>query len=115
MTSRPILLFAALSLISSLAGAAVPATFAGDTPEFMTPAVSAPGCDQAELPQLNPAPTFKAGTCGSCSQAICQGKSLNTICGIQGPRVYKCTNVLGNLCSTSPLTHDCSCWYGPLP
>lgn len=115
MTSRPILLFIALSLISSLAGAAVPATSAGDTPEFMTPAVPPPGCDPAELPQPNPAPTFKAGTCGSCSQTICQGAGLGAVCAIQGGRIYKCTNVYGNLCSTSPLTHECSCWYGPLP
>ncbi|HEX6864966.1 MAG TPA: hypothetical protein VF414_19200 [Thermoanaerobaculia bacterium] len=115
MTSRPILLFVALSLIASLAGAAVPATSVDDTPEFMVPAVPSPGCNEAELPPGNPAPLFKAGTCGSCSQSICQGSGLNSVCAIQGGRIYKCMNVYGNLCSSSPLTHECYCWYGPLP
>ena len=116
MTRRSAFLaFVALLLISSLAGAAVPATPNNGTPDFMTPAVSAPGCSQAELPQGNPAPAFKAGTCGSCSQTICQGATLNSICKIQGGAIYKCINVYGNLCSTAPITHECYCWYGPLP
>ena len=116
MTSRSaFLMFAVLLLTASLAGAALLATSTGGTPEFMTPAVSTPGCSQAELPQTNPAPTFKAGTCGSCSQTICQGATLNSVCKIQGGAIYKCINVYGNLCSSAPLTHECYCWYGPLP
>jgi len=117
MTSRSaFLMFAALLLTASLAGASTPALPAADTPDFMTPALSMPGCSQTELPQLNPSPTVKAtGTCGSCSQPICQGATLGTICKVQGGAIYKCTNVYGNLCTSSPITHDCSCWYGPLP
>ena len=110
-------LFVALLLVASLAGAANPALPAAGTPDFMTPALSAPGCAQAELPALNPSPTVKAttATCGSCSQPVCQGATLGAICKIQGGAIYKCTNVYGNLCTSSPITHDCSCWYGPLP
>jgi hypothetical protein len=113
MRSRSTLfLFAFLLLITSLAGAAVPA------------GISAPATDTAsssEDPSCNPlleklgisSPQDTATLiCGSCSLAPCQGAVYNTIC--QGGTVPKrCINVYGFQCTTGG--PKCQCWSGPLP
>jgi hypothetical protein len=121
MTSRPMfLIFTALLLITSLAGAATPAVTVASTdagaPAFMVPAVPSPGCDEEELPFLAPPSSTKTdgAPCGSCSDSLCAGYTTGTMCGYSSGRYYYCQSArFGAFCSTGGV--KCSCWTGPLP
>jgi len=120
MTSRSILLiFAALLLTASLAGAAVssPAATpaASGIPAFLSPASTSPDCAKGELAFLNPPPSQQAGgaLCGSCSETLCRGYTTGTVCGYKNGRNSTCQAVYGGTCTTGGL--ECSCWNGDLP
>jgi hypothetical protein len=121
MTRRSaFLIFTALLLTASLAGAATPAVTvanpAAGAPAFMAPAVPSPGCDKKELPFLAPPPSTKTDgpPCGSCSDSLCAGYTIGTYCAYSGGQLYSCQSApFGKLCSTGGV--KCSCWGGPLP
>lgn len=112
--------FACMTLVGSLANAATSAHTATPAPESksaapLLPAEVASDCPAAELPFLNPSSTEKAGgPCGPCSETVCQGSTVDSICAFKNGRFYTCEAVLGERCSGT-LTFNCSCWYGPLP
>ncbi len=112
------LALASLLLMGSLVSAqtSTAADPAAGSPAFMSsPQASADCAAAAKLPSFEPAPTQAAGTCGPCSATICQGMPIGNICAFQGGRTYRCQNVLGYTCGGAPITHECSCHYGPLP
>ncbi|HEY0510775.1 MAG TPA: hypothetical protein VGH73_02650 [Thermoanaerobaculia bacterium] len=123
MTCRSTLLtFVSLLLLASLAGAAVPPVATADpavgAAAFMTPAAStatSPGCAKADIPFLAPAPSQKSATCGSCSETVCAGYSVGTVCAYRSGVTYTCQDVYGGTCGGSPITLICNCWHGPLP
>jgi hypothetical protein len=47
------------------------------------------------------------GTCGNCSETICQGQAINAFCNFDGQTWYVCLNVLGGRCG--PSGQNCSC------
>jgi hypothetical protein len=115
MTSRSTFLIStALLLTASLAGAATPAATvanpAAGAPAFMAPAATSPGCDKAELPFLNPAPSTKTdgAPCGSCSDSPCVGSTTGSLCGYQSGYYYYCQSVFAKICSTGGV--KCTCW-----
>jgi len=111
------LAFAFLLLIGHLAGAAQTSTpkdvaTASLAAIFSSPAAPAAldGAD-AKLPEFVPAPADKAfNTCGSCSDSICVGKTVGTVCRVQGGATYTCQHAYV-ICAAK----DCECWTGPLP
>ncbi|HKV12194.1 MAG TPA: hypothetical protein VJ725_28880 [Thermoanaerobaculia bacterium] len=118
MSSRFILSFFALLLLTaSLASAAppaglsAPATSVAASPED-------PSCDPllAELgiSLETPSPGNKTTTlvCGACSVLACRGAAYNSICQ-GGTVVKKCIAAYGNSCTDG--TMQCQCWSGPLP
>ncbi len=123
MKARLVLLvFAVLSLLASFAVAAPPA--GNGTAEAVgpmtaaTPADESPACDPllAELGISAPgSPAQNASTliCGACSQTICRGAALGSICQ-GGTQVKKCTWVYGDSCPVDGQPR-CLCWSGPLP
>jgi len=115
MSSRPTLwIFALLLLCASLASAA-PFPQTGPPMSPAAPAATTPGCAQAELPFLNPAPSPTSATCGTCSDPGCQGYPVGTVCAIQVGRIYRCEDAYGGTCGGTPITLVCNCWFGPLP
>lgn len=109
------LAFAALLLVGSLARAAetsTPADAASANLAAIFSAPASPADASAKLPSLAPAPTDKAGfnTCGSCSDTICVGATVGTICKVQSGRTYTCQHAYV-ICAAK----DCECWTGPLP
>jgi hypothetical protein len=91
MKLRFLLAVIGLLLLGSVANAApapqaaTPAAPAAADLSFMTPAASspsAPGCAAPELSFLNPAPTDRVSTCGTCSPTICRGHQTGSSCGI---------------------------------
>jgi len=81
---------------------------------FLSSEQKSPECPAAELPSFAPAPSQKTFPCGTCSQSVCVGKAIGTVCGASGTRIYKCQAVYGNLCSEES-AWECLCWNGPLP
>jgi hypothetical protein len=67
-----------------------------------------------ELPSATPSSSrqgFLGIPCGVCSQSICQGKKLASVCGIGGGGVYLlCADV--GICTQDGST-NCSCKSGP--
>lgn len=86
------------------------------SPLAMTPSDATPDCQEGRWP-LETSTAFFAATgeipCGPCSTGGCNGFFIGTTCGFR--QGYTCQNVLGNFCSTTPITHKCQCWSGPLP
>jgi len=113
-----LLAVAALLLTGTLASAGTTdqagTTGASADLSFLTSAQISPGCPASELPAFDPAPAPKTFPCGTCSQSICAGKALGTVCGGSGGRIYKCQAVYGTLCSQES-AWECLCWSGPLP
>ena len=116
-----LLAFALLLMMGTLASAGTTAQAAA-APAAGDPAISIPvtsssaGCAAATLPFLNPAPIPMAGApCGSCSEAICQGKTTGTYCGVRNGQYARCQAVYGDTCGGDTLTWNCSCWAGPIP
>jgi hypothetical protein len=114
------MLFVAPFLIASLANAAAPPAPEASLvlPAAITGAVDASACPTqaagAALPSLNPAShEVTALKCGSCSVAICQGVTYNSICQ-GGTQPKHCIAAYGNLC-TGDTSYQCQCWSGPLP
>jgi hypothetical protein len=115
MKLRSTVLAVVLLLIASLAGAAptqtaTPADPASASLAAIFAAPAPPDGGAAKLPSFEPAPTNKAVVCGSCSDSLCQGKTFNTVCKVQGTQIYKCQPAY-IVCQAS----DCECWTGPLP
>jgi hypothetical protein len=116
MRAAFILLFAAVLLTGSLAGAATVAP--EGVPTASAPAVTAsPLClanlshaAKAELPVRNPAELKTATICGACSDIWCQGQTGGALCRT-GKRCY---NLYGNFCSQDGGA-ECTCYSGPLP
>lgn len=81
---------------------------------FAAPEESAPAqpdCAEAEAALFQPAPSERqAGSCGVCSDTICQGKQFGQFCKFQGGRYYYCRPAYV-VCAPN----DCQCWTGPLP
>ena len=111
-----ILLFAAVLLTGSLAGAATAAPEV--VPTASAPSVAAsPLClanlshtAKAELPVGNPAETKATTICGACSDVWCQGQTLGALCRT-GKRCY---NLYANFCSQDGGA-QCTCYSGQLP
>jgi hypothetical protein len=111
-----LLAFALLLMMGPLASAGAPGATAAGDPALMTPAAESPGCAAATLPFLNPSPTPMAGApCGLCSEAVCQGGTTGTYCGVRNGQYARCQAVYGDTCGGGTLTWNCSCWAGPLP
>jgi hypothetical protein len=110
------LAFAALLSIGSLARAAQTAATPADAASANLAAIfSAPASPEgahARLPSFDPAPTDKSlfSTCGSCSETVCVGKTVGTICRIQSGSTFTCQHAYV-ICAAK----DCECWTGPLP
>ncbi|HEX4962769.1 MAG TPA: hypothetical protein VF173_18180 [Thermoanaerobaculia bacterium] len=107
------LAFASLLLIGHLASAIQTSTPADPASANLAAIFTAPappdGAD-VTLPSFEPAPMNKAISCGSCSDSLCQGRSVGTVCKLQGTKVFKC-QLAFVVCSAN----DCECWNGPLP
>lgn len=109
------LAFAALLLVGSLARATETAATPADPASANLAAIfSAPVAPdaQAQLPSFAPAPSEKAGfnTCGSCSDTVCVGATVGTVCKVQSGRTFTCQHAYV-ICTAK----DCECWTGPLP
>jgi hypothetical protein len=126
MTSRSTLLFlVSLLLTASLAGAATASPAPSvEASAFLAPAAPAassspaekPGCpQQGALPFLAPPPSQKSATCGTCSESVCAGYSVGTVCAYKVGVTYTCQDVYGGTCGGAPITLICNCWHGPLP
>lgn len=111
--------FALLLLVAPLAAAEAAST--PSAPEkveladiFAAPEESAtaqPDCPETEPALFEPAPSeMQAGSCGACSDTICQGKSFGQFCKFQSGRYYYCQPAYV-VCAPN----DCQCWTGPLP
>lgn len=115
-----LLLFAALLLLTTLAGAATPGQ--GAAPAFMTPAAPAAGsggCNpllaKLGISSLDSAKATTVGIgCGICSDSVCQGAPTNQVCGRQGAAIKKCIPLLGDRCSQDN-QFNCTCYYGIIP
>ena len=109
------LVFSSLLLISSLANAAQTSTPTDAESANLAAIFSAPASPdgaQAKLPSFDPPPTDKAGfnTCGTCSETVCVGQTVGTICRIQNGAIFTCQHAYV-ICAAK----DCECWTGPLP
>lgn len=108
------LAFAFLLLIGHLAGAtqtSTPTDPASASLAAIFSAPAAPDGGEAKLPDFAPAPVDKAfNTCGSCSDSICVGKTVGTVCRVQSGATYTCQHAYV-ICAAK----DCECWTGPLP
>src|SRR5579872_7081419 len=110
-----LLVLAALLLLSSLVSAtalSTPADPAGANLSAIFAAPASAEVGSAQLPSFAPSPTEKSllSTCGSCSETVCVGKTVGTICRIQGGATYTCQHAYV-ICAAK----DCECWTGPLP
>ncbi|HEV7506802.1 MAG TPA: hypothetical protein VGS07_18055 [Thermoanaerobaculia bacterium] len=109
------LVFVSLLLISSLANAAQTSTPTDAASANLAAIFSAPASPdgaQAQLPSFDPPPTDRAGfnTCGTCSETVCVGQTVGTICRVQSGAVFTCQHAYV-ICTAK----DCECWTGPLP
>jgi hypothetical protein len=102
-----LLLLAAVLLIAPLPSHAAP--LASTAPSQCAANASAP-----ELPSTPASKSLLKAiigpTCGSCSQAICVGAKLGSICGISGGLYKYCGDV--GTCPADGLT-ECYCKTGP--
>jgi len=108
------LVFASLLLMGSLASAGQTATPADPTTAILAAIFSVPASPggAAKLPSFQPTPSNQAlsDTCGECSDELCSGKLVGTLCLAQNNTIWRCQHAI-SYCSA----RDCECWTGPLP
>jgi len=102
-----LLLFVALLVTASLAGAA---TAPAQAP-FLTPACAA-NASTLNAQGLVPNPILTTSVCGSCSLSPCQGRTVNSIC-FAFNKQGTCQPPNSDLCSGTT-TWNCQCYAGPL-